>query len=148
MISQPSASGFKHLGILGQGLEAFGILQTGQQMGDAYDYNAAIAREKAKAASYSGELTTFQQEKNLESLIGRQRAQYAAAGVKVDTGSPLDVMVDTLAKGHLDMAITKYNDSLAVRSYEAEAAMNEYTKRQTRRESLLQAGVSLFKGAL
>lgn len=147
MISSLSASDFSVIKLLGQGLGAFGTIEEGQQASGAYSYNANIATQQAIAVRNRSAITQFEKQKNLESLVGEQRAQYAGSGVKVDTGSPLDVMTDTLSKGYLDKAISAYNDEIAARAYESEAAMEKYTAKQVKRESLLKAGLGLIGAA-
>lgn len=136
------------LPLVAAGISAFGTYQQGQQAAGAYGQNAAIALEQAKATRTRAELSTFQKQKNLESAIGQQRSQYAAAGVSVLVGSPVDVMVDTLSKGYLDQAIDRYNNEVAARGFESEAAMDRYKAKQVKRESLLKAGLGLFEAGV
>jgi hypothetical protein len=147
MISQPSASTFSGMNVLSQGLSAFGLFQSGQQQKAAANYNAQIAGQNATVARESGALTEYQQKKNLEAMVGTQAAQFAAGGVSVTSGSPIDVMTDTLSKGYLDIAINKYSTELAARGYESQAAMDKYEGNQAATEGTFKAGLSLLKAA-
>ena len=135
------------LNLLGSGISAYGQYQSGRQAESAYNYNASLAEQNATVVRQSQQLTEYQKKKNLEAQVGHQIAQYAGSGVDVNTGSPIDVMTDTLSKGYLDIAIDKYNAELSARGYESEAAMKRYEGKQIRRESTLQAGLGLLKGA-
>lgn len=141
-----AASGFAAMGLAAASLSAFGSVEEGNQKAGAYDYNANIALQSAEAVRARQRLTEYQKTKNLQSLIGEQRTQYAASGVKVDAGSPIDTMTETLSRGYLDIAISKYNDEIAARSYESQAAMDRYYGKQEKRQGLLKAGISLISG--
>lgn len=133
--------------LLGTGISAFGAFQTGNQAKGAYDYNASLADQNAEQIKHSNELTEYQKKKNLEAHVGMQAAQYAGSGIDVNTGSPIDVMTDTLSKGYLDIAIDKYNAELAQRGYQSDAEMKRAEGSAVKRESTLKAGLGLLKGA-
>ncbi len=147
MVTNSSASTFAGLDVLSKGLSAFGLFQQGQQQKAAYNYNAAIAGQNAVVAQQSEALTEFQQKKNLEALVGSQQAQFAAGGVSVTSGSPIDVMTDTLSKGYLDIAINKYNTELAIRGYKSQQEMDIYAGKQAATEGTFKAGASLLAAA-
>ena len=134
------------MNLAGAGISAYGQYTSGQQANDAYGYNAVLAENNAKLIRQSAELVEYQQKKNLEATVGNQMARYAARGISVGTGSPLDVMTDTLAKGYLDIAVQNYNSEISARGQESDAAMSRYTGKQTQKRSTLNAGLTLLKG--
>ena len=146
MIS-PNAQTYRSLGLLSSGIEAFGYFKEGREKQEAYELNAGVALANASAIRERSRLSEFQKRKNLEALIGHQQAQYASSGIRVDTGSPIEVMTDTLAKGYLDIEIDKYNDEIAARYNENQAQMQSYYGKQEKKRSLLNAGLALVKGA-
>lgn len=133
--------------LLTKGLSAFGLFQSGQQEKSAYAYNASLAEQNAQVVRQSYQLTEYQKKKNLEAMVGTQAAQFAAGGVSVTSGSPIDVMTDTLSKGYLDIAIDKYSSELAARVYESQAAMDRYTGKQAAREGIFKSGLTLLQAA-
>ena len=83
-------------------LTAGSMVQSGQQARNAANYNAAVARENAKAA----ELQAAERAKRIrsqgKSLLAKQRALYGASGVDLMFGSPLLVLADTAGQIELE----------------------------------------------
>jgi len=77
----------------------------------AYDYQAAVDRNNAQVLEYQatdalerGAQTQFAQGLKAASIAGSQRAHFAAIGVSLDEGSPLNVLMDTKYMSDLDRA--------------------------------------------
>ena len=90
--------------VAGQIMGANAEAQRGRQMQQAEAYNAAVARQQAEALQIQG---NYEQEKAKDEqrrLVSRQRALVAKSGAKF-TGSPLDVISDTIANSEMDMAV-------------------------------------------
>jgi len=68
----------------------------------SHKYNAAVSKQAALDAERDGRHKSNQQRKAGERLKGQQRAAYAASGVVLDTGSPLEAAVEQA--GQLEMA--------------------------------------------
>ena len=114
---------------------------------EAANYNAKIdeqnarlirtgARREAGIIRQNAVLNEYRQRKRLEYITGEQTGAYAARGVSVSTGSPLDVMAETIAAGELEIAIGQWNaeNETAVSTYNAEvAARNKESEAKLRR---------------
>jgi len=133
--------------------------------GFAADMWAASEEDKAQAASTKktrrqlAELfkTTkkqlgFQRDIELRSLKrvgkaikGKQRAGYAAAGVKVDTGTPLAIAMDTNAQIAMDRQVikTRYDLEVDAAYKRSEAGMPQQMPR-TLGPTALRSGVTLL----
>jgi hypothetical protein len=79
-------------------------------------YQAAVARNNkilseraARDAIARGEIAETVSRSQTAQLIGAQRAQQAAQGIEVDTGSALDVITDTAGLGELDALTIRSN---------------------------------------
>lgn len=83
-------------------LTAFSMVQSGQQAKSSANYNAAVARENAKAAEYQAAERAKRIRAQGESLLAKQRALYGASGVNLMFGSPLLVMADTAGQIELE----------------------------------------------
>jgi hypothetical protein len=70
--------------------------QQGLEMQKAENYNAQVARQTAEATRVAGQFEVDKQRRENARFLGTQRARMAASGVTF-SGSPLDVMSDTLA---------------------------------------------------
>jgi hypothetical protein len=88
---------------------AVGASNTGQAQQGAANYNAAIADRNAKIASenathagQAGEQQAAMSEMKTRAAVGAMKANQAASGVDVNSGSPLDVQSSAASLGELD----------------------------------------------
>lgn len=97
---------------------AMGALDSAEANAGAAAYQAGVARnnqilmdQNAAYALQAGRVAEQNQRQRTKSTIGAQRAQMAANGVALDSGSPLRLQTDTAALGELD-ALTVRNNAL------------------------------------
>lgn len=143
---------------IGAGTSAIGALQQQRAQADAMSYRAALAdRNRAQAdilakdALARGRVAEDRQRSLTRQRIGLERAALAGHGVKVDTGSALDLLSDTAQVGELD-ALTIRNNAerealqfqIAGDDFSAEAA---FARAQSRRPSGLEVGATLLTAA-
>ena len=76
----------------GAAIAAYGAIQQGQTAKAAGEYNARIAERDSLAAQQKAEYDAESSTEKFKSLLGRQRALYAKAGVDITEGSPLLMM--------------------------------------------------------
>lgn len=93
------------------------------------NYNADIYNQNAQAARQSQELLEVQKRRNLKSIISSQKAIYGSSGIKL-SGSPLEVMADSIKNANMDIAIDKYNSEVQARGYENQAQLEKYQAKQ------------------
>ena len=135
-------------GIMSANAEA----QRGRQMQQAEAYNAAVSRQQAEALQIQG---NYEQEKAKDEqrrLVGRQRALVAATGVKF-SGSPLDIMSDSIANSEMDMAVNRWNTQTAMNRANSQASYSDmlgssYAKagKIGQQEGWVKAGTTLLTG--
>ena len=135
------------IAVVGGVMNAYGQYRQGQETKEAANYNAKIdeqnarlirtgARREAGIIRQNAVLNEYRQRKRLEYITGEQVGGYAARGVSISTGSPLDVMAETIAAGELEIAIGQWNaeNETAVSTYNAEvAARNKESEARLRR---------------
>lgn len=92
--------------LLGTAFEVQGLLAQGDAAKQRGDYQAAILRQNAQFNRESsldtfkrGQIAVQRQQTTTSQVIGRQRAALAANGILVDTGSAVDLVVDTARAG-------------------------------------------------
>lgn len=133
--------------LVGGGISAYGQYRQGQESKEAEDYNARILEEQAAnermvsnretdIIRQNAILNEYRTRKSLASVTGQQVSGYAGRGVNVSTGSPLDVMANTIANAELEIAIGNWNaeNEIAVSSYNAEiSARNKESEARMRR---------------
>ena len=110
--------------LLGTAVSAYGQYQAANAANKQADYqakvaanNAAMAEMEAKFAEQQGERNAEAQRRKTAIMIGAQRARMGASGAVVDSGSFLDLTLDTAKQGELDaMALLNEGKMQAWRS--------------------------------
>lgn len=120
--------------VAGAAISAYGQKKAGDAAKAAGDYNAAVARNNAilsqraaKDAEARGKVEAQKQQTLTDAAIARSRAAFAAAGVDVNTGSPLDVQADIGAAGKQDELAIRQNARREALGFYAQA--NDFTSR-------------------
>src|SRR3990167_5965390 len=119
------AQGSGILGGFGDILSGVGTLVEGKQQKNMAEYNAKIYEQQAQAERSSAALLAEQKNRLIKSQLGKQTALYGKSGVKM-SGSPLEVMLDSMTNANLDLAIDKYNSDVKAHGYESSAAMSRF----------------------
>ncbi|RKX27486.1 MAG: hypothetical protein DRP45_00955 [Candidatus Zixiibacteriota bacterium] len=83
------------MGIIGGVLGAAGSIQAGREQAAISNAQATWKDYEAGVAEQNAEYAVYMHARDTQKVMGAQKAAYAASGVKVDTGSPLDVMDET-----------------------------------------------------
>lgn len=156
------------MGLLGLGLGAANMVtsaaaarEQAQAQAAAAEWNAGISEDNARLQDIRAEqareigrhnVAVAKREGKLK--IEAQRGAYAASGVKVDSGSALDVVVEQAGRNQYDQDMLEYNAELAAWGHNAnaytlrqQAAMTRATKQSSNTamiSSLLGGGASLF----
>lgn len=147
--------------LLGTGLSAVGQYQQGQAAKAQAEFQAGVARNnqivaerQADDALERGRLAEQQKRLQIAQLGGRQRASFAASGVALDEGSPLDILGDTAAFGAYDLLSIRSNAGREAYGYRqkaadfgTEAGLLSASGRAQAQGGLLDAGKTLLGGA-
>ena len=131
--------------LAGVGLQAFGQFQEGKQTQKAQEFNAQIAEEQAKFVRGGAKLEEFRARKRLKAFTGTQIAKFAKAGVAF-TGSPLDVIQDSIANAELDIEVSKFNADIRARGFISEAEQRRLSGRQAVTTGKIGAGATILSG--
>ncbi len=106
------------------------------------DYNAQIADAQAADAVTRGQEEENRYRQGVRTLVGSQRAGFAAQGVDIGTGSALDVQGDTAFLGELDALTIRTNAAREAWGHRASATDLRNRARVTR-----ETGVFAEQGA-
>jgi hypothetical protein len=109
--------------LMGGGISAYGQMQQGKETQQAQSYNAAIDEQQAQVIRQNAVLNEYRARKEQKIMTGAQIGGYAKSGVSVGTGSPLDVIADSLSNSELEIQIGNYNSEVEARNRESEARM-------------------------
>ncbi|MCC8108478.1 MAG: hypothetical protein LIQ30_05410 [Planctomycetes bacterium] len=145
------------LGVAGTVTDSYAAYQQAKAEKLAAEWNAKVMRDNA---DLSDALAGIELEKGKHEvaiakrdgalLIESQRAGFAASGVKVDTGSALDVVVEQAGRNRYDQDMIDYNARMSAWGYNVEAAnlrQQAAMTEATGRNPGIAAGTSLLGGA-
>lgn len=135
-------------GLLGAGAEQ----QAGQANAAIESNNASIARYQAKDALRRGAIDEQQIKQRIAQIIGSQRAGNAAGGLALDSGTPLDLALDTERTGAIDVATARLNAANEALGYRQRAKALDYQSSLSKKSgtqaalgTLLGSGGDAFK---
>lgn len=142
---------------IGVGVQAYGAQKEQKAANKAAEYNAQIMERNSQIAGMQadnalqrGEVAEKQHRLRVSKLIGEQRAGFGASGAVVDTGSALDVVMDTAEHGELDALTIRHNAAMEAwgyrnqgADYTAQASLSRFSKRSPG----FAAGTTLLTGA-
>lgn len=83
--------------------------QAGDAESELGQQNAAFARAQARDALRRGAIDEAQLKQQIGQIIGSQRAGFAAGGLALDSGTPMDLALDTERIGAIDVAQIRLN---------------------------------------
>jgi len=110
--------------------------------------NAKLANMQAEDSLRRGEEQAYQIRKQSKSLIGSQRASYAAQGIDVSSGSALDVQGDTAALAELDALTIKNNAFKEAMGYKIQASQLKSNAKAVKSFGQMQSNLSLLGGGI
>jgi len=110
--------------VVGGVFSAIGQQRQAEAQANAANYNAAVARNAALFAQQQGEVNAQAADRRTAAMIGRQRAAYAAGGLDVNSGSPLDIQADTAQFGRLNSLTIRNNAARQAYGYQANAKLD------------------------
>ena len=122
----------------------FGTLIEGENKAISYEYNAKVARMNAEIARQQGVAAVEAQQREGARAMGRAMAAYGASGVQMDSGSPVDVLVDSARNIELDRLTVQYNYALKAVGYESDAKMDLLGAKSARTSSYIKAANQLM----
>lgn len=141
---------------IGVGTQAYAANKEAKAANAAAEYNASIQERNAEIANIQandaiarGDIAEKQYRLGVSKMVGEQRASMGASGVVVDTGSALDVNLDTVEQGELDALTIRHNASLeawALKNQAAESIGNASLFRATKRSPGMAATSTLLTG--
>jgi hypothetical protein len=132
--------------IAGTALAAKGAADAGAAQQSAYNANAAAQRVKAQTDQDAAEAEARLTETANERRYGGIRSDYAAAGVDVNTGSPLEVMADQHAQGALQASLQRYQGKVQALQDVQSADINVQQGRAAKSAGNITAGATLLTG--
>ncbi len=120
----------------------------GEYESSAFNINASFAEMQAEDALKQGEKAAKNLKKQVKLTIGAQRANMAAQGIELDSGSALEIQEDTAVMGELDALTIKNNAyreawgfKVQAEDFRSRAQYSEWAARNNSRNTLLTGGL-------
>jgi hypothetical protein len=132
---------------VGTAASVAGSISSGIAQSQAANYNAEVDRNNAIQAQQAADQQAVVTQQQTQSKIGQQKVDYAASGVDVGTGTPLDVMNDTATKGKLDALTLRYGGQVQGLRDTSAATLAQYQGYSALTAGALNAGSTLLTGA-
>lgn len=105
------------------GVQAIGQIQQGRWAAEAAAFSARQMEQAATDAENRGRLEAGSIRREYRNLASFQAAQYAASGVDIGDGAPLDVMSSTTYLGERDASTAELNSQREAWGLRSQAAM-------------------------
>lgn len=134
------------LAIAGAVVSAVGAIQQGQSQAAAARYNAQIAQQNSVVAQQQGEAASEQQQIASRRKIGSMVASYGASGVDGGSGSPMDVLADSVRAATLDNLTLNYNYKLKSMGLDNQATLDESNAKNAATSGTLNGIGAAMKG--
>ena len=139
------AGAFAAISLAGTAANVIGNIQQAQAAKASSSYNVAVETQNAEAAEVATQDTMVRIGRDRDRLLGRQRAGYVGAGVRVE-GSPLDQMNETIRLADQDLWRARVTGDYAGASATARANYARYSGDVAERQGYTNAVGSLLTG--
>ena len=96
--------------------------QQGQVAQDAANANASILEARSQQATNEANARAAIQQRQNARVMGAQKAAFGASGVDVNSGTALDVAMDTATEGELQTSLIRYGGSVTAQTLAMQAA--------------------------
>ena len=125
---------------------AYSELQEAEAQQRAAKYSERVARMQARGAEESAPADAATRRRQLQQVLGAQRARYGASGVIPTEGSPLLVMMASEQEAALDVARIRHGGALSAWGFDVQAQQFRERARQIKRTKYLRATGTLLSG--
>src|SRR5690606_10607793 len=130
--------------IAGGGMNMFGEYAEGRHKEAVLRQNAKLAELQALDAIERGQAEETNYRKQIKQMIGSQRTSYAAQGVAIDSGTPLEIQAQTAAIGEEDALTIRNNAAREAWGYRVQASNMRAQAKQVKRGTNMNAAGSLL----
>ncbi len=132
--------------ILGTVLSVGGTYYSASKQAEAANANAQIAEDRAKKEREAGKRQEAQYRRKGERFMSTQRALYAVSGIRLDEGSALDVMKDSVQEIEYDAQAIRAGADATAQYYLSQARLDRQQAGAITTMGFIQAGTSLLTG--
>lgn len=87
---------------------------------------ADLERQKGDAAAIAAQNAARREQEKVKRLQAQQQNMFAAEGILIDEGSPLEILIDTAREGAMDVAAVENRGRIEALNARKQAAVREY----------------------
>jgi hypothetical protein len=127
-------------------MAAYSSYEQGKTQKDAYDYNARVNEQNAKAVREKSILDEEQSRERTKRLIGHQRTLYAKAGVDLSSGSPLLNFAETAAEGEEEAMAIRAGGNVGANQELNQATLNRFYGQNAKTAGSIGAASTFLSG--
>lgn len=135
------------LSLAGTAVSAFGSVEQGAYSGQVADNNAKVAKQNAEYSLEAGEQQADTESRKGAAAGAHLKAQQAASGVDVNTGSAVDVQAGERETNKLDAETVFQNAQLQAYGYTTQATNYEAQSKQDVTAGIIGGASSLLENA-
>jgi hypothetical protein len=121
-------------------------IQAGKAQQSIANRNADLTEAQATQAQAQGDQQIMQVRRRTRQIIGKQRATYAANGIDLGAGAPVDVAADTEAASQIDESTIRTNTALAAWGFKTQATNERFGGKVSRINANNEATATLISG--
>lgn len=132
--------------LAGAGTEAYGTYAEGKMVNYAEKRNAAMSEAEAANVAASADAEIRKVRKEAKTLISRQGALYAKAGVRFQ-GSALKVACESMANAEMDVIMMEYNKRVEVDKLKSDAEYRRMLGKNAQRAANAKAATQFAKSS-
>ncbi len=131
---------------IGSAMSAYGQYRQGEAAKAAGSFNEDVAAANAEAARKKAAYEEEIQRDKLKKIMGRQRTLYAKAGVNIDEGSPLLMLMETAEEAERDAQAIRYGGDVAATQMLNQGRMAAFQGEQAYKAGMIGAGSTFLTG--
>lgn len=128
-------------------VSTYATVRAGQAQSATAKYAAQVSQQNSAAMQQQGAAAAAAQRRDAMRKLGLLAANYGASGVDPSTGSPLDVLSDSVGQATLDNLNVRYNYQLRALGYQNSSTLDSAQASDATTSSYLSAAGSLLGGA-
>lgn len=133
--------------VAGVVISALGALQTAETQSATAKYNQQVSTVQSQEAENQASAQATQVQQQTKQQEGQVASAYAAGGVDVDEGTPLNVMASTAAQGELARQLTLYGGDVQGLAKTQQAGLYGVQANQAAIAGPIAAGSTILTGA-
>lgn len=131
----------------GATVSAIGEIQQQGAIKKQSESNARVAEDNARITRQQAVQDERKFRVQASKQLGDMRANYAASGIDISQGSPIDIIEESARAMEFDAALIKAGGEMKAKSFEYEAATERYRAKQAETNANMGIASSLLRGA-